>query len=411
MSKIKSKTLNYCQISKKKDLRSILNLGYLPPVNSYHLIGNLNQEETFFPCELFYSPSSSLFQLNTIVNKEVLFPSSYPYTSSTTKILRENFSDLYHECERLFNINKNDLVVDIGSNDGNLLSNFNPHCRVLGITPENIGKIAIERGIETIIDYFNPNSAKKIKNKYGKAKFIFATNVFAHIDNIKQILREITKLLTPDGIFVSESHYFLDLIKTCQFDTIYHEHMRYYTLTTLDKLFKSFDLKIIYVKKIKTHGGSIRVYASKKNYKLKNNSVEKIMKIEKNELSKKNLSLFKKKVVKAKLENVKLLSALMKKNKIIYGISAPSRATTLINYFGLNEDIIKSILEIKGSHKIGKYVPGTKIPIYEETKAQLNKADYLYLFSWHIAPELINNIKKNGYKGKFIVPLPFPKII
>ncbi len=408
---MKSKTLNYCQISKKKDLLSILNLGYLPPVNGYNIIGKKNKEDTFFPCELFYSPSSSLFQLNTIVNKEVLFPNSYPYTSSTTKILRENFSDLYQECERLFGINKNDLAIDIGSNDGNLLSNFNQSCRVLGITPESIGKIAIDRGIDTIIDYFNTESAKKIKKKYGNSKFIFATNVFAHIDNIKQILREITKLLTPDGIFVSESHYFIDLIKTSQFDTIYHEHMRYYTLTALNKLFNSFGLKIIYVKKIKTHGGSIRVYASKKNYKFKNNNFQRLLKIEKNKLSKKNLIQFKNNVVKAKLNNMKMLTGIINKNKTIYGISAPSRATTLINYFGLNEDIIKCVLEIKGSHKIGKCIPGTKIPILEESIKKLKNADYLYLFSWHISKDLIKSIKSKGYSGKFIVPLPSPRII
>ena len=408
---MKSKSINYCQISKKKDLKSILNLGFLPPVNEYKKINSKNGEETFFPCELYYSPSSKLFQINTIVNKEILFPKSYPYTSSTTKILRDNFKELSEECIRLFNINKSDLALDIGSNDGNLLSNFKSHCRVLGITPESIGNIAIKRGIPTIIDYFNDESAKKIIKKNGKAKFIFATNVFAHIDDIKRVLQNIKKILTNDGIFISESHYFLDLVKTCQFDKITHEHLRYYTLTSLKKFFESEGLRVIFAKKINTHGGSIRVYASKFNYKFNKNNIQSIISEEKKFLTSDKLKKFKDMAINSKIENLKLLGSILKKKKKIFGISAPSRSTTLINYFGLNEDFIECILEIKGSYRIGKYVPGTKIPIYEETKAQLNKADYLYLFSWHIAPELISNIKKNGYKGKFIIPLPFPKII
>ena len=146
-----SKSINYCQISKKKDLKSILNLGYLPPVNQYEKIGSTLNEENFFPCELFYSPSSSLYQLNTIVNKEILFPKSYPYTSSTTKILRKNFHDLFIECKKLFNINKTDLAIDIGSNDGNLLSNFKGYCKVLGITPELIGQKKVSKQLSTIM--------------------------------------------------------------------------------------------------------------------------------------------------------------------------------------------------------------------------------------------------------------------
>ena len=408
---MRSKTINYCQISKKKDLKSILNLGYLPPVNEYKKINSTQNEENFFPCELYFSPSSKLYQINTIVDKEILFPKSYPYTSSTTRVLRDNFKNLSLECMKLFKIHQNDLAIDIGSNDGNLLSNFKDYCKVLGITPELIGNIAKKRGIPTIIDYFDDNSAIKIKKKYGNARFIFATNVFAHIDNVRGVLKNIKKLLTPDGVFVSESHYFADLIKTCQFDTLYHEHLRYYTLTCIKKFFENEGLNVIYAKKINTHGGSIRIYASKSNLKIPNNNINKIISEEKKLLNSKNLNRFKKLVIQSKVENIKMLGSILKKNKKIFGISAPSRSTTLINYFGINEDMLDCILEIKGSYKIGKYVPGTKIPIYEETKTKLNQADYLYLLSWHIAPELIKNIRKNGYKGKFIIPLPLPKIV
>jgi 2-polyprenyl-3-methyl-5-hydroxy-6-metoxy-1,4-benzoquinol methylase len=211
-----------------------------------------------------YSQSSKLVQLSTIVNKEILFPKEYPYTSSTTKILRENFKELYENCKKIINISPKDLIIDIGSNDGNLLNNFKNNHKVLGITPEKIGKIAIKKGINTLIKYFDQNTANLVLKKYGKAKIITATNVFAHIENVNSLMKNLLRVLKEDRIFISESHYLVSLIKTNQYDTIYHEHLRYYSLTSLKYLFKKYGMEIIHAKKISTHGGSIRVYAALK---------------------------------------------------------------------------------------------------------------------------------------------------
>jgi len=259
-----SRPITKCQISNSKKLKSIIFLGYLPPVNTLRKINSTPTEEKSFPAELLYCEESKLAQLGCIVDKKILFPYSYPYTSSTTKILRENFADLYKDVKKITNIKKEDLIIDIGSNDGNLLQNFKDNHRVLGVTPEKIGKLAIKKGIPTIIDYFNKKTHKNILKKYGQAKIITATNVFAHIDNINEILKYIIRTLTDDGIFISESHYLLPLIKELQYDTIYHEHMRYYSVQSLNYLFKKNNLEIIDVKEIPTHGGSIRVYAAKK---------------------------------------------------------------------------------------------------------------------------------------------------
>lgn len=407
----RSKTIDRCQISKKRDLIKILSLGYLPPVNSYRPINSAKNEEIFFPAELMYSKSSKLVQLGTIVNKEIIFPKEYPYTSSTTRILRENFKELYKECKKILFLDKKDLVIDIGSNDGNLLGNFKKNHRVLGVTPELIGKIAIKNGINTLIRYFDKSATNYILKKYGKAKLITATNVFAHIDNIEALMKNIIKVLDKDGVFISESHYLISLMQTVQYDTIYHEHMRYYSLTSLNYLFKKYKLKIFHAKKIPTHGGSIRVYVSKnKKYKI-NKSVSNILKIEKKKLNKKTFVEFKNKVILSKINLYSLLKKIKSKNKIIFGVGSPSRAATLVNYVGLNEDIINCILEIKGSYKIGKYMPGTNIPILDENFIQKNKPDYLLILSWHISKTLIKNFKKKGYKGKFIIPLPKPHII
>ena len=406
----KSKTINKCQISGTKDLKTIISVGYLPPVNKLKKIGSLLTEDVFFPSELVYSKSSHLVQLSTIVDKEILFPKEYPYTSSTTKILRENFKELYTDCNKIINISKKDLVIDIGSNDGNLLDNFKNNHRVLGITPEKIGKIAIKKGIPTLIKYFDKATANLVLKKHGKAKIVTATNVFAHIENVKQLMENILKILHKDGVFISESHYLASLIKTVQYDTIYHEHLRYYSLMSLNYLFNKYNLEIIHAKKIETHGGSIRVYAAHKNMFKKNASVKKILTFEKKYLNWKTFDEFRAKVVKSKLDIYSILKKLKDKNKKIYGIGAPSRASTLINYIGLDENIIDCVLEIDGSYKIGNYIPGKKIPILSEMKLYKDQPDYVVLFSWHIASELKTNLRRKGFKGKFIIPLPVPRI-
>ena len=410
MNKTFSRPVTRCQISNSKKLDSLIFLGYLPPVNALRKIGSTPEEEIFFPAELLYCNKSKLAQLGCIVDKEILFPYSYPYTSSTTKILRENFVNLYKDTQKIIKLKKDDLIIDIGSNDGNLLSNFKNDHKVLGVTPEKIGKIAIKKGIPTIIDYFNEKTSSKIIKKYGKAKLITATNVFAHIDNINNIVKSILKTLTLDGIFISESHYLLPLIKTVQYDTIYHEHLRYYSLASLNYLFKKHNLEIIDTKEIPTHGGSIRVYAARKGlYKISKN-VKKQFKKESKFLNKKSFNQFRKNVVNSKVNLFNIIKKIKGKNKTIFGVGAPSRASTLINYLSLDQDIIDCVLEIKGSYKIGNYIPGTKIPILDEKILIKRKPNYLILFSWHIKNELKKNLKKKGFKGKFIIPLPVPKI-
>jgi len=406
----KSKTIDRCQISGAKDLKTILSLCYLPPVNKLKKINSRLSQDIFYPSELMFSPSSQLVQLSTIVNKEILFPKEYPYTSSTTKILRENFKELYKDCKKIVTISSEDLIIDIGSNDGNLLSNFKNHHRVLGITPEKIGKIAIKKGINTLIRYFDKETSKLVLKKFGKAKIVTATNVFAHIENVNLLMRNLLKILKNDGVFISESHYLVSLIKTNQYDTIYHEHLRYYSLTSLKYLFNKYGMEIIHAKKINTHGGSIRVYAAKKGKFKINKSVGKILKLEKKFLNWNTFNNFKKNVVNSKINLYSILKKLKNNNKKIYGIGAPSRASTLINYVGLDENIIDCVLEIEGSYKIGNYIPGKKIPILSEKKLYEDPPDFVILFSWHIASELKSNLKKRGFKGKFIIPLPYPRI-
>ena len=410
--KSSSKPVTACQICSNKELESILFLGYLPPVNQMHNIGNQPVEQPSYPAEILYCNNCHLVQLGLVVDKEVLFPSEYPYTSSTTKVLRDNFGDLYNECLGILKLEEDNLVVDIGSNDGNLLSNFQNNLRVLGITPERIGKLAIKRGIPTIIDYFSREVVEKIKRENGKATLVTATNVFAHIDNVNQITELIMDLIRDDGVFISESHYLLPLIQKLQYDTIYHEHMRYYSLHSLKYLFEKHGLEIFHVKEIKSHGGSIRVYCARQGkYEILETVTMQLDKEKDLVTGTENLKKFENSVTLSKLKLYRLLCEIKEKGESICAIGAPSRGSTLVNYVGLDDGLIDYVCEIKGSYKIGKYLPGTLISVVEEQVMFDNKPDYALFFSWHIADELMPKLKKKGFEGKFIIPLPEPKIL
>jgi len=401
-----------CQICGFKPLDKVIFLGYLPPVNQMHFIGKMPFEQPSYPALVLQCPRCKLVQLGLVVDPQILFPPEYPYTSGTTKILRDNFAELSREVAELYPLNSNDLVVDIGSNDGTLLSNFVGKHRVMGITPEDAGKLAIERGIPTLISYFNHEAVKQVIGSEGKAKLVTATNVFAHIENIHEVTESILELLTDDGIFISESHYLVSLIETLQYDTIYHEHLRYYSLYSLKYLLEMHGLEVIHAKRIPTHGGSIRVYAARRGIYPVKDSVKQLLREEdKFGIDRKKLEEFKKKVVISKMQLYSLMLNIKKQNKRIYSIGAPSRASTLVNYVGIDEGIVDYVVEVKGSHKIGKYLPGTLIPVVEESKLFEDQPEYAILFSWHIADELIPKLKNKGYMGSFIIPLPTPQII
>lgn len=406
--------IDRCQVCDNSVLRSVLFIGYLPPVNRMRPIGSLPDSEPWFPAEMLYCRECHLVQLGYAVEPDVLFPPEYPYTSGTTRVLRENFADLYRETRDRIGLSSEDLIVDIGSNDGTLLSNFaQANHRVLGIEPSLTARIAEERGIPTLMRFFDGEAVGKIQNQYGQPKIVTATNVFAHIHNVHHVLGDIGNLLAESGVFISESHYLVDLIETLQYDTVYHEHLRYYSLTSLSRLLDMHGFRVFFVRRIPTHGGSIRVHASRDKKYAQDPSVEKMLGEEAAAgfVGDSWIDDFRKRVIRSKLELYELLASLKKDGSPIYGIGAPSRASTLINYLGLDDGSLDCVLEIQGSQKIGKYIPGTKIPVLEESNLYADQPPFVLLLSWHIAPELCRNLKMRGFKSDFIVPLPEPHII
>jgi len=401
-----------CQVCAYAPLSPVLFLGYLPPVNQMRTIGELPHEQPAYPALVLSCPRCSLVQLGLIVDKEILFPPDYPYTSGTTRNLRDNFAELYAESQTIVPMGPQELAIDIGSNDGTLLSNFQRggH-RVLGVEPSQVGNLASQRGIPTTIAFFDRALAEQIRKQHGPAKIITATNVFAHIEHIHDVVESILLLLDEKGVFISESHYLLALVETLQYDTIYHEHLRHYSLQSLQYLLRMHGMEVIHARRIPTHGGSMRVYAARSGAYRVQPSVNEMLRNEAEGLDAPHLKGFKDRVVQSKLELYALLREIKQQGRRIYGIGAPSRASTLINYLGLDDGIIDCVVEVAGSLKIGKYMPGTLIPVLEESRLYREQPEYALLLSWHIADELIPKLRQKGYQGKYICPLPSPEII
>lgn len=410
-----SVVVEQCQICDCADLKSILFVGYIPPVNRMRPAGQRPAEESTYPAELLFCPRCALVQLGCIVDPAVLFPPDYPYTSGTTRILHENFAEMVEDCAaNIPGVAPGDLVVDIGSNDGTLLSKWQAKgFAVHGIEPTDKYKLAQERGIPSTNAFITKASAAQVKATAGAAKVVTATNVFAHIEDIHSVVEAIKDLMAPDGLFISESHYLMTLLETCQYDTIYHEHLRYYSLTSLKYLLEAHGLEVVRVKKIPTHGGSIRVYAAARGAYPVQDNVRELL-IEEERLGVRDLGVlhdFARRVAQSKLDLYRLVADIKQRGERIVGVGAPSRASTLITYTGLDDRNLDAVLEIKGSHKIGRCMPGTIIPVKEESVLFDEQPQYAMLLSWHIAEELMPKLRAKGYKGKFIIPLPTPRIV
>ncbi len=400
-----------CQVCGHEPLDYVLSLGYMPPVNQMVPIGTVSHQQPWFPTELLHCRNCDLVQLGLAVDPVIIFPPEYPYTSGTTKLLRDNFADLHRESAAMLGLGSNDLVVDIGSNDGTLLSNFkNGGHRVLGIEPTDVGDLANQRGIPTLKRYFGVDVAREVKRAHGEARVVTAANCFAHMEDVHAIVEGILEMLAPNGVFISESHYLIPLLDTLQYDTVYHEHLRYYSLASLKHLLEMHGLEVFHARPIPSHGGSIRVYAARHGTNMAQESVRRMLAGEpRGEHMTARLEKFRNDVMLSKLRLLSELRALKEKGARIAGISAPSRASTLVNYVGLDEAIIDYVCEIAGSLKIGKYMPGTRIPVVDESRLFEDQPDCAVIFSWHIADELAPKLKAKGYRGKLITPLPTPR--
>lgn len=401
-----------CFVCQKEKLYKFLSLGHHPPSNAFLKEQDLNNPETYYPLDVFYCEVCSLVQLGYAVDPKILFK-EYVYSTETNNSLIKNFNELVDVLVKRFKLTKDDLALDVGSNDGTLLKGYLKHgVKILGVEPSSIAKIAVEKDIPTIKKFFNKEVASDILRDYGKAKVITATNVFAHVKDLMPFMDGVKALLSDDGIFITESHYLLSLFKQMQWDSIYHEHLRYYSLKPLIYLFNMFNMDLFDAEKITTHGGSIRAYACNKGmYPISNNISNLLKDEESNGLhNKQAYANFGQEVLKHKMQIQEMLIDIKSSGKRVFGIGAPAKGNTLLNYCNITTDIMDYIVE-KSKLKIGLYTPGTHIKVVKEDLLLKEQPDYALLLSWNIADEIVPKLKNLGYKGKIIVPIPSPHIM
>jgi SAM-dependent methyltransferase len=359
-----------------------------------------NQEK--FPLYLVRCDKCSHVQLPVVVDPERLFR-DYVYVSGTSPVFVKHFESYANAVINKFKIGHDSLVVDIGSNDGTLLKFFKASgAKILGIDPaRDIASEATRNGILTLPEFFSSDLAISVADTYGKASVITANNVFAHIDNLHDIISGVKELLTPDGVFVFEVSYLVDVLKNLLFDTIYHEHLSYHTVSALIPFFKVHGMRLFDVDFIGTHGGSIRCYVDLGVHPTTKNvgiaeSMEKSIRF----------SEFESKIIDLGVKLTTKLDELKIKNKIVIGYGAPAKATTLVHQFGLTSDHIKCVID-DSPLKQGKFIPGTDIPIISSVGAGSFNPDYMLILAWNFADSIIQkneSFRQNG--GKFIIPIP-----
>ena len=402
-----------CQICRGSKLEMVLSLGHQPIVQDYLTGAELLEEEATFPLHLVRCTKCGLLQLDYVVDPKKVFPPDYPYRTGLTNMLIRNFQELAATMEIMKLYKKGDLVVDVGSNDGTLLKQFKAHgARVVGVEPTNAAKVANQSGIPTVQDFIGKKAVQKVTSKFGMAQVVTATNAFAHINDTHSLVDNIKSLMGKDSVFVSESQYLMDIIEKLEFDTIYHEHLRFYALKPLVHLFKMHGMSVIDAERIHAAGGSIRVYAKKGTHPMSARAKKLLAAEKKAGLDTKvGLRKFTQKVLIAKRELLALLLECKKKGARIVGVTSSARSNTLLGFTHIDDTILDYTGEKKGSPKIGMYTPGTHIPVVDEARIFSDQPDFALILSWHIGEELAKNIRAAGYKGKFIIPLPKPRII
>ena len=390
----------------KNKLKQKINFGNLPLINNYTIKKNLKK----YPTIISQCQNCLLIQLKYSVPDKLLFPNNYSYLSGNSEEKINNFISILAKIKKTSK-KKNPQILDIGSNDGSFLEIVKKkYPKVLGVEPTNTARNAIKKGINTIKKSLNFKLAKKILNKYSKFDFIIASNFFAQTNNLKEILKSIKLILDKKGLLIVEVQYLYELLLQKGFDSFHHEHIAYYTLSSITKLLEKYNLYVFDAEKLKVHGGMLRVYISL-NKKPITKKMKKILASEndRNIINKiKNLNLFR---IKFSNKLNKFFYNLKKKGKKIYGMGAAPRACVMLNSANLTKNEIDLVGEVSKSLKCNKYVPGTNIMVKNEKKIIKDKPDYVVILAWHLKRRIINLLSKKGYKGNFIIPLPILKVI
>jgi SAM-dependent methyltransferase len=393
----------------------VFSLAPTPPANAFVTAAERDKDQERFPLDVHFCESCTHVQLRDVVDPTMLF-GNYVYVSGTSPSFVRHFKDYAAEVTGLVGSLESSLVVDIGSNDGTLLRAFKSHgAAVLGVDPAvNLAEAATASGIETFGQFFTPALAERIASAHGRAKVITANNVLAHIDDLDAVIDGIRRLLAPEGVFVFEVSYLLDVIEKVLFDTIYHEHLSYHAVRPLIPFLERHRFDLIETIRVPSHGGSLRAVAqSSGGRRPRGSSVAEFLRLEEgarlHEVATYVQFADRIRELGAKLRG--LLEKLKAQGKRIAGYGAPAKATTLMYQFGLDPRLLEYIVD-DSPLKQGTFTPGLHVPIVSAEAIQQSRPDYLVILAWNFAePVIENNQSYLDSGGHFIVPIPEIKVV
>lgn len=404
-----------CRLCGSKRLTEVVRLAPTPPANAFVSASELDKTQERFPLDVFFCDDCAHVQILDVVDPRILFE-HYVYVSGTSPVFVKHFEDYAAFVMDRFKPAAGGLVLDIGSNDGTLLSFFQKAgMRVLGIDPaQEISAEATARGIPTICGFFGADKGAEIAAQHGKAEVITANNVFAHIDDLSGVVDGVRGLLSPSGVFVFEVSYLVDVFEKTLFDTIYHEHLDYHSVKPLVRFFAAKGMELIEAVRVDSHGGSLRGIAQLKGGpRPVGASVGELVALEeKLGLDKAaTLAKFAADIEALGAELNALLKRLKAEGKRIGAFGAPAKATTLMYHFGIGPELVDFIID-DSPLKQGLYSPGMHIPVVSSAEGFAKAPDYLVILAWNFAaPIIAKNAAFREGGGKFIVPIPKVEVV
>jgi SAM-dependent methyltransferase len=391
-----------------------VDLGLSPVANDFVPVEQANQPEVFYPLKVYVCQRCFLVQIPNVVEREAIFNDHYAYFSSISQVWLDHAKNYVVHITQQLKLNRSSLVVELASNDGYLLQYFKrKNIPVLGIEPSaNVAQAAKEKGIPTLVKFFGRETAKEVA-KSGRADLIIANNVLAHVPDLNDFVAGLKILLAKRGVITVEFPHLLKMIQHNEFDTIYHEHYSYYSLTAVEKIFAWHGLEIFDVEEIPTHGGSLRLYVAHAGQRKRQ---PRVIKLRQKEIAAgiKDFKLydnFRHQVTKTKIQLLEFLIRAKKQGKKVVAYGAPAKGNTLLNFCGIRQDLIKYTVD-KSPYKQKHLLPGTRIPIFAPGKILATRPDYVLILPWNLKDEVIKQlavIRKWG--GKFVVPIPKLKVI